>query len=307
MTPSLRLPLEKIAFGAAMAITVASGAWWWRQQAELRTLRAEPVAVPLRGEAYARSEFPVPARAPKAWGKPAAQSQGPGWVYEVFTPPVIYYHAQARAFSVTPPSVFQDGAVAFGLELLDVKRELYRLQLMGYLGAPQDYLATFVSPLVPETLLARPGRHFADLGLALRDFSVRKVNLAAPTEPPAYDIAAFAVLFDERTGEEVTLDNRQRKFTDTPLAVLRLGAQAKPREVREGDEFSDEAATYRIERIQLDPPEVVVAKQVPGLPYPELRVLKPATGTIATPASTPEKRFQRAERRGVAGPPNMPR
>lgn len=303
MIASLRPPLEKIAFGAALAATLGAGAWWGQQQAALHALRSEPAAVPLRGEAYARAEFPALKRAPKAWGKPEAQSQGAGWVYEVFTPPVIYYHAQARAFSVTPPSIFQDSALAFGIELLDVKRELYRLQLMGYLGAPQDYLATFVSSQLPETLLARPGRRFAELGLELKDFSVRKVNLAAPAEPPVYDIAAFAVLHDEQSGEEVTLDSRERKFTDTPLAVLRLGAQAKPREVREGDQFSDESATYRIERIQLFPPEVVVARQVPGLPYPELRVLKPVAALAAQPAS-PEKRFQRTERRGVAGKDN---
>lgn len=299
MNVSLRLPLEKFALGAAVAVLLGSAAWFWRQQDRITLLRAQPAAAPLSGEAYARLKFPAPARAPKAWAKPAAQSQGAGWIYELFTPPVIYYHAQARAFSVTPPSIFQDGAVAFGLELLDVRRELYRLQLMGYLGEPQDYLAAFVSTELPETLLARPGRRFDELGLSLVDFTVRKVNLAAPAEPPVYDIAAFAVLTDERTGERVTLDNRERKFTDTPLAVLRVGPKAPPREVREGDEFSDEQATYRIERIQLFPPEVVVARQVPGLPFPELRVLKPST-TVAAPAPAPEQRFQRPERRGLA-------
>lgn len=298
MITSLRLPVEKFVLGAACALAVGAGAWAWQQQAGLRALRAQPEAAALTGAAYARAEFAAPARAPKAWGKPAPQSQGGGWIYEIFTPPVIYYHASARAFSVTPPSAFQDSALAFGLELLDVRRELYRLQLMGYLGSAQDYLAAFVSPQLPETLLARPGRRFEELGLTLRDFAVRKVNVAAPGELPVYDIAAFAVLQDERTGEEITLDNRARRFTDTPLAVLRLGAQAKPREVREGDEFTENDATYRIDRIQLDPPEVVVAKQVPGLPFPELRVLKPA-GAVATQAEPPGKRFQRPERRGV--------
>lgn len=302
MISSLRLPAEKIAFGVALVAVAGAGLWWWGQQEGLRALRTSPVAATLTGEAYARAEFKAPARVPKAWGKPAVQSQGGGWVYEIFTPPVIYFHASARAFSVTPPSVFQDGALAFGLELLDVRRELYRLQLMGYLGSTQDYLGTFVSPQISETLLARPGRRFEELGLTLKDFAVRKVNVAAPGELPVYDIAAFAVVHDERTGEEVTLDNRERRFTDTPLAILRLGAQAKPREVREGDEFAENDATYRIERIQLYPPEVVVAKQVPGLPFPELRVLKPA-GAVAKKSDSPDKRFQRADRRGIVERP----
>ena len=73
------------------------------------------------------------------------------------------------------------------------------------------------------------------------------------------------------------LDSRARKLTDTPLAVFSLpGTAGKSRELREGDTFSDDAATYRIERIQLDPPEVVVARITPGLPMPEIRVLRPA-------------------------------
>lgn len=305
MSVVARLKFDRIALCLAILLVVSAGAWTWRIRDEIQRLRSDPLAVPLGGSPYAARYFAEHVPVSKLWAKPAAQSQGAGWIYEIFTPPVIYYHAQARAFSVTPPSVFQEGALAFGMELLDVKRELYRLQLMGYLGAPQDYLATFVSPQLPETLLARPGRRFAELGLALRDFSVRKVNLAAPAEPPVYDIAAFAVLLDEKTGEEVTLDSRERKFTDTPLAVLRFGTQAKPREVREGDEFSDESATYRIERIQLFPPEVVIARQVPGLPFPELRVLKPAAA-VAAPTPAPAQRFQRNERRGLADK-NAPR
>lgn len=45
--------------------------------------------------------------------------------------------------------------------------------------------------------------------------------------------------------------------------------------MHEGDTFADEGATYRIERIQLDPPEVVMARTAPGLPVPEMRVLRP--------------------------------
>jgi hypothetical protein len=304
MNASLRLPFDKLVFSAAGAIVLGSLVWAWLQQAKIEQLRSTPAAVALSGGDYERQKFPSPSRAPKTWTKPATQSQGGGWIYEVFTPPVIYYHASLRAFSVTAPSGLADTNMPFGWELLDVKRELFRLQLMGYLGSPRDYLAAFVSPQLAETLLARPGRRFDELGLALKNFEVRKVNIAAPDQMPVYDIAAFAVVQDEQTGEEVTLDSRTRRFTDTPLAVLRLGPKAKPRELRQGDTFQDEAATYRVERIQLDPPEVVVARQTPGLPYPELRVLKPASA-VADAKTSPESRLAREPRRGMAE--NAPR
>ncbi|HKB58394.1 MAG TPA: hypothetical protein VKC51_12480, partial [Lacunisphaera sp.] len=75
---------------------------------------------------------------------------------------------------------------------------------------------------------------------------------------------------------EIVLDSRACKLTDTPLAVFKLlNGDGKPRELHEGDTFTDDTSTYRIERIQLDPPEVVVAKQMPGLPQPEIKVLHP--------------------------------
>ncbi|MBI2498579.1 MAG: hypothetical protein HYV75_11890, partial [Opitutae bacterium] len=49
----------------------------------------------------------------------------------------------------------------------------------------------------------------------------------------------------------------------------------RPHEMREGDTFSDGNSTYRVERIQLDPPEVVVARTASGRSQPEMKILRP--------------------------------
>ncbi len=180
-----------------------------------------------------------------------------------------------KSLTVTPPLNPTDDSTSVGLELIEVKLEPYRLQLAGYFGEPGDYVAVFVSSAQPETLLARRGRRLGQLGLTLQSIEVRKVEVANTDGLPVYDVAALAVLLDEKTGEEVVLDNRLRKLSDTPLAVLRLSAAgATPRTLHEGDSLADEAATYRVERIQLDPREVVVARQTPGLLPPETRVIR---------------------------------
>jgi hypothetical protein len=267
--------------GIGLGAVGLSLAWTWRQQAGIRHVRGETVTPVLTGQPYAPTAWHLPDTTVAAWPKAPTQSQGGGWLYEVFTPPIIYYNTGARSFAVSPPQyptlTEQPGGLVFGLELLAVKLEPYRLQLLGYFGEPGDYLAAFGGSRSPETLLARTGRRFEQLGLTLKSFEVRKVTVESGAAGPVYDVAALAVLQDEQTGAEVVLDSRSRKLTDTPMAVFKLpGATGRPRELHEGDTFDDDGTTYRVERIQLDPPEVVVARITPGLPVPEMRVLRPA-------------------------------
>jgi len=277
MRQLIKAAYDKLLLALAVGAVVLSGGWLWRQQAEVRGLQGEMIGPILSDPTYTASEWRVSARPVAPWPKASAQSQGGGWLYEVFTPPVIYYNTVARSFSVTPPYIQSEpGGRGFGLELLAVQLEPYRLQLLGYFGAPGDYLAAFVSSRSPETLLAREGRRFDQLGLTLKSFDVRKVTIEGSETGPVYDVAALAVLQDEQTGTEVVLDSRVRKLTDTPLAVFKLPrATGQSSELHEGDTFADDNATYRIERIQLNPPEVVVARTVPGLPVPERQVLRP--------------------------------
>ena len=278
MSQLIKSAYDKGLLTLALSAAGLSAGWAWHQRAGIRQLQGEAVSPGLTGAAYAVTGWDLPGTMVTAWPAPPPQSQGSGWLYELFTPPVIYYNPDARSFAVTPPQYpTGPGGVVFGLELLAVKLEPYRLQLLGYFGAPGDYLAAFVSPRSPETLLVRAGHRFDGLGLVLKSFDVRKLTIESAEPGPVYDVAALAVLLDEPTGAEVVLDSRSRKLTDTPLAVFRLpGAAGQSRELHEGDTFADEAATYRIERIQLDPPEVVIARTTPGLPVPEMRVLRPA-------------------------------
>jgi hypothetical protein len=156
---------------------------------------------------------------------------------------------------------------------------------------------------VPQTLLARAGRRFDQLGLTLKSFDVRKVAVESDAPGAVYDIAARALLHDEQTGGEVVLDSRGTKFTDTLLAVFQASdGQGRLRDLHEGDTFSDKDATYRIERIQLDPPEVVVARSTPGLAVPETRILRPsqsAQGGEPQKSRSPES-FSTQSARAVA-------
>lgn len=286
---------DKVLLGVAVAMLAVSCGWVWRQQAAVRRLRAQPVMVRLAGSQYQAVDRQVSDAMTAVWPPPAAQSHGSGWLFEVFTPPVVYYDPAARTFAVMASLRHDDVAAPFGLELIGVKLAPYRLQLAGYFGGPGDYLAAFTSPELPETLLAREGVRLEKLGLTLKSFAVKPVVVSSNDAGPVYDRAALAVMRDERTGAEVELDSRTRKLTDQPLAVCRLlTGESRLCELAEGDQVSDGVSTYRIGHIQLDPPEVVVARQVPGAPLPECEILRPVrnyprpkSGQSAKSARTP--------------------
>lgn len=293
MTLPRLVSVEKALACVALSVVVVTSAWWWQQQTTLRRLQAERVTATLVGATYARAEVPASVEVGQPWRKPGPQSTGGDWIYELFTPPVIYYHTLAKVFTVTPPMYLAEKKnLPFGLELVGVKFEPFRLQLVGYLGSSGDYIGTFVSDRAPQTFIGRAGARFAPLGLELKSFEIRRVNVASQDASPVYDFAGYAVLRDEASGTEVTLDTRAPKLTDTPLAVLRSldDKPGKPRVLHEGDSFQQGDATYRIERIQMDPPEVVVAKQTTGLPYPETRVLKPE---VASQSAASESKLAR--------------
>ena len=271
----LKSNFDKLLLVLAAVVLGLSGAWTWQQQAEVRRLRTQAVMTQLAGASYELANLCAPDLPGAVWPKAPSQSHGGGWFYEVFTPPVIYYNTLANSFDVTAPGLAGESGLEFGIELLDVKREQYRLQLVGYIGRPGDYHAAFVSPNQPETLLVREGRRLAELDLTLKSFEVKRILIEHGDAWPVYDIVALAVLLDDRTGADVVLDSRARTFTDTPLAVLLVaGGKGKPRELHEGDTFSDEASTYRVEHIQLDPPEVIIARQMPGLLQSETKILQ---------------------------------
>lgn len=280
----LRTHYDKLLLGLSILVLGASLDWVRRQQAGMRQVRSQVANPALAGGRYEPEQRPELRSTRPVWSEPGAQSAGEGWLYEVFTPPAIFYDPASRSFTVSP-GVQSDGGddgSEFAVSLLEVKQEPYRLQLAGYFGKPDDYLVAFVSASSADPHLVRVGHRFADLELTLKHFSIRKVLVATDESGPVYEAAAQAVLHDEREDRDVLLDSRERRFTDTPLAVLALPGEAgRWLELREGDSFGHAETAYRIERIQLEPAGVHLSRMAPGSPAPEMRVLRPR----APPAS----------------------
>lgn len=191
----------------------------------------------------------------------------------------------AGAVVQTEPAAAEGSTEALppAIELIGIQREPYRLQLAGYLGERGDYSGLFVGPGLSDTIVAKQGHRFDSLRLVLRKFEVRRVPVAHADSWPVDEVAAFATLYDEATNEEITLDSRKVQLTP-PRAQLRIASRADVLLAAEREEFSGDGSGYRIEQIRMDPPEVVVARLVPGATARDFHTLR-AESRISSMAS----------------------
>lgn len=237
---------------------------------------------------YQRAALVNPQTETEIWGAPAAVADGE-WLFDVFTPPVIYYDVANHVFSVTPPDTEtgegRGPESAFGLELVGVKRTPYRIQLVGYVGSEGDYIATFEDVEAGETFLARPGLTIESPGVMLRTFTVEKVRDESRGGTVVQDTRATAVIRDLRQDRDVTLVQKVRLMNDVPTAVFRVtGEPARNAEGRQGDTVTTADATFVIGMVTFDPPTAEVARQATADRGAEVRRLEPAP-VIAAPAS----------------------
>lgn len=226
----------------------------------------------------------------ETWAAPTAQSRGREWIYDAFTPPEIFYNARSRQFTVKPPAglVEEEVQEVFGLELVSVRAESFRLQLLGFVGEEGSWRGMFVNTASGETIIATAGHRIPKLNLTIKDFSVKPQPVGSPGSMQTPLRVATAVVRDETTGTDMVLSHRERALTGAVFAYLAEPEQTTTREVRAGDVVKLGEATYKIEKIEIAPPTVTILKESPNIPQPDRQVLKPReVEAPETPGDTP--------------------
>lgn len=272
--------LPRLAFVGVLLTALAStgvfgGLAWQHSRAFARRAEShEPVS-----RAYAPLIEPAASPGDGPWMPPPAQSRGPDWIFDAFTPPEIFYHSPSGAFTLRPPVVVESDVTveAFGLELVAVRPEPFRFQLIGHAGGDGDWRGLFENVLTGEVLLAAAGRRVPELDVAVVELDVRPRETPLAESMTTRQRIATARVRDERTGGELTLSERERRLSDSPSALVATQDAATIREVRAGDSFAIGDATYRIESVQLSPASIDVEKST-AHPQPSERrtLLAPA-------------------------------
>ena len=269
---------EKVLFGAALLLVIASacvfGTMAWRYP---RAPSGPPPRVELANTPYTPTAPDAPPIKTETWAPPGPQTRGREWIYDTFTPPEIFYNARTRQFTVKPPSSLLDEEhlEPFGLELIAVRPEPFRLQLLGFVGGEGNWRGMFHSVPSGETILATSGQRVPKLALTIKSFEVKAQAVRSGESMPTNQRIATAVVRDEKAGRDVTITNRERVFTGTMFAFVAATGDAAAREVRTGDTFKLGEATYRIEKISMTPATIEVTKESPSLPQPDRRELRP--------------------------------
>jgi len=278
---------DKILFGAALLLLLASAGWMALQGSKLSQLDDSNVVNPTSTD-YMAAGIDAPTVATKTWPKAGGQSSGAEWIYDVFTPPEIYYDAVSKKFSVTPPvppPVDPVVEAPFGVELVQIKPDAFKLQLVGYIGSEGDYRGTFENTVSGETVIGRAGKTIPSLGLMIKSFEVKKITITSKDSMDTYVTEAIAVVVDTKTGDQVTLTNKHRSISGEPFAVLKVDGSDQPVPYRAGATFQVGTAKYTVVSVTVEPPLAEVRKESPDLKEPITKTLTPFVPAAPLPDS----------------------
>jgi len=203
------------------------------------------------------------------WPDPVGQSRGDGWVFEIFSSPDIRCDEATGAFALHSPNAQSEGEAAggepFGIELLAVMPEPFRLQLIGRDGATDPWRGVFTNLHTGEVLLLGRGGRIPTLDLTIIAVDASPLPIALPDGTTTRRRVARARVRDENSGGEVTLSERQRSLAVPPIArvMLAKAGGSVTRTLRKGDFFSGNGITFVMEAVRATPAAIVVRRISP--------------------------------------------
>jgi hypothetical protein len=262
---------DKLLFVLGLALLGASYWFFGRISPE----SGNTVLVGTRVEEHKWEPVAVPTIEAVRWADAKAQPAGPKWIYDLFTPPLIFLDPTKDQLTPEPPkapeAITQGGPSPFPFVLVDISRDLYRIQLSGFFGQAPDYRVTLEDRDTGMPLIGRPGTKFERSNVEIKSFNVERRTVDAGGTPLVEEVAT-AVILDTLSNEEVTLSYPgEPRYLPTPKAEFRTRDEVpvnfvlRPGESRKIGDFS-----FAVREITLDPKQAVVVREASG-DIPELR------------------------------------
>ncbi|MFH1497468.1 MAG: hypothetical protein ABII82_06545 [Verrucomicrobiota bacterium] len=281
---------DKIFLGAGGLLFAGACVWAFTQQGQLAKLDGD-VDAPSSGPAYAPEPLPA-ANISEAlpWPDATSLERGQDWVYDVFTPPVIYYNTETKQFTVTPPERPKVEVVEvvveepFGVSLVKVVQYPFPIQLVGYIGTGADARGNFLNELTGETIIGTTGKQIPALNMEIVKFSAEVVRETVDGQPVVYTVATARVR-DLKSGKETDLSSTKRLVEADPSVVIQVAGEESTRELEAGATFTVGENTFVIDSIQTEPPAVTITKSGGTLTEPKTETLSVPAPAASAPAA----------------------
>jgi hypothetical protein len=267
-----------------IAVLVLAGGIFLYSQAFSDAVDPSPVSAEPANNPYSPEPIPESEGEDASW--PEATEQSTGWLYDVFTPPQIFIDADGR-FSIvpiTPPPP----PVPFGVYLAEIRRNLYRLQLEGYIEEDasdvSQSLLLFVDEATQGQVRARPGDTKPNYGFEVRDFNIERVE----TDDGGIEKVATATIYDQRRDEVIQLVHGKQRYDAGITVVIRSEQDPSVNiELTEApSDFETPSGIYTLEEISLEDLSVTVEKQATEDREAETSVLFEETSSENMPSET---------------------
>ncbi|HTB62680.1 MAG TPA: hypothetical protein VK737_03750 [Opitutales bacterium] len=270
--------------------------------------KAESVTQPkLRGTPYEDIPEPDTHTSVRVWETPPDQNEirgeaDPGWIYQVFTPPKIYWETGTGWIPQspdTPPKV----PAGFGLTFVAPGQDLYRIQIQGVSGTGQkDDVINFWDVETNNDFHLKVGEVNDDS--KREEIQVVDLSFEKRENHGIVSNTAVVTILDQRTNQQVKLtEGELYSPTGTRYITLHFSDPFPEKDwnvSKEGDEIEFPGSTpgfdladpivFHVDNIDFDAPSVTVERQIKNkrhvLIKPVLvQTLTPPTTETAAPAA----------------------
>lgn len=198
---------DKIILAVGVIALAGSGAYYATQQAEVE---ASVTKTPF-GENYENLTADQFESSAAVWVDPVAQDDDGRELYDVFTPPKIWWDEATKTFIFQPPK--EDEPIPpFGFRFVSIERELFRVQLEAYFealsGNFDDATVSLFNYETNQAFRGKVGDRFPEHQVEIMDFVVEKVV----DEQGLISRVPSVTIKDEVSGENIVLTTAERLY-----------------------------------------------------------------------------------------------
>ncbi len=246
------------------------------------------------GPAYQAVQPPEVKIESVTWNDPEAQDAEGLELYDIFTPPQIFWNPIEGKLDfrpVEPPKPKQP----FGLRLVSIEREMFRIQLEAYFqgpsGKPEDAIWQFYNSNLGESVRGHLGDSFPEHGFQLKSGSVKKVIKEDEGSTTVSSVPTVVIIDLQNDNREITLTTESKLFLEGKLQIKMATAEPFPPAEfvweHTGQTYETGDTTFTLQQINFDNQTVTVEKTAPDLEKPEVKTLEPALRTPDIISSQP--------------------